>query len=347
MSGYHVAPADGLVKLDAMENPYQLPQNLRTQLASQLAALPVNRYPAPDYGELKDIIARVYDIPATARVVLGNGSDELILMLSMAVAGSGQPIVAPAPSFVMYGISGQLAGARFVGVNLTPDLMLDGSAMLAAIAAEQPALVYIAYPNNPTGACFDDEVIERIITRAPGLVVLDEAYFPFAGKTWMQRLTQFPNLIVMRTVSKIGLAGIRIGYLAADPAIAAQLEKVRPPYNISVLDEAAAVFALNHIDVLDEQAALVRGGRQAQADGLAALPGLTVFPSMANFLLVRVPDADKVHAGLLKRRVLVRNVTKMHPLLSNCLRITVSTPQENALLLQAMSETLSSLSTQA
>ena len=343
MRAYQVAEANNLVKLDSMENPHQLPDDLREALARRLASLPINRYPVPSYRELKSRLRDVYSIPSGAQVVVGNGSDELILMLSLAVAGSGRPVLAPAPSFALYELSGKLAGAEFVGVALHADFTLDIDAMLAAIELHQPSLVYIAYPNNPTGGCFDDAQIEQVLQRAPGLVVVDEAYFPFAGRTWMHRIGEFPNLVVMRTVSKIGLAGIRIGYLAADPAITNELEKVRPPYNISVLDEATAVFALEHIDVLDAQAAQIRDGRQAQADALASLAGVEVFDSQTNFLLVRVPDAQKVGEGLIRHGVLVRDVSKMHPSLANCLRVTVSTPQENDALLNAMRATLAEL----
>ncbi|MEZ5658939.1 MAG: histidinol-phosphate transaminase [Burkholderiaceae bacterium] len=340
MHAYPVAPSEGLLKLDAMENPYELDESLRRALADRLASLSINRYPVPSYARLRSLIAQRLEVPDGYPVVVGNGSDELISMLGLAVAGTGRPILAPQPSFVMYEIGATLARCRFVGVPLARGFTLDGEAMLAAIRAEQPALVYLAYPNNPTGNAFDDAVIERIIATAPGLVVIDEAYQPFAQRSWMPRLQEFPNLVVMRTVSKIGLAGIRIGYLAADPGITGQLEKVRPPYNISVLDEAAAEFALEHHEVLAAQARRLVVSRDWLAAELAGIDGVEITPSLTNFLLARVPDADAVHRGLVERGILVRNVSRMHPQLANCLRISVGTQADCERLARALREVL-------
>ncbi len=341
LSAYHVPDASGFVKLDAMENPYLLPPGLREALGRRLAEVALNRYPVPTYQALKASIRERLGVPAGSDLILGNGSDELITMLSVATATPGAAVLAPAPSFVMYDLSARLAGSRFVPVPLGPDFLLDRQAMLAAISAQRPAIVYLPYPNNPTGDCFDDADIEAILAAAPGLVVIDEAYQPFAIDSWMPRLAEFPHLLVMRTVSKMGLAGIRLGYLAGAPAWIAELDKVRPPYNVSVLTEAAALFALEHIDVLDAQAARLREDRASLARSLAGLPGVTVYPSRANFVLIRVAEGPTVMQRLRERRVLVKDVGRMHPLLTDCLRLTVGTPQENETLLDALAASLS------
>jgi histidinol-phosphate aminotransferase len=336
MAGYHVPPAAGLVKLDAMENPYVLPPELQRALAERLAAVAINRYPAPSYAGLKRLVREKLGVPAGAEVLLGNGSDELITMMSVATAKPGATVVAPAPSFVMYDLSTRLAGSTYVPVPLAADLSLDLPAMLAAIALHRPAIVWLAYPNNPTGNCFERADVEALLAAAPGLVVLDEAYQPFALDTWMDALPRHDNLVVMRTVSKLGLAGIRIGYMAAAPHWIAEFDKVRPPYNVSVLDEAAAEFALEHLDVLLAQAARLREDRGTLAAALAAIPGVAVFPSRANFLLVRVADSAATAAGMRARGVLIKDVSRMHPLLAGCLRLTVGTPAENAAMLDAL-----------
>lgn len=336
MSSYHVPPASGLVKLDAMENPYVLPDALTQALAARLAAVAINRYPAPSYARLKQLIRETLGVPAGAEVLVGNGSDELITMISVATAKPGATVVAPAPSFVMYDLSTRFAGSRFVPVPLAADLSLDLDAMLAAIAEHRPAVVWLAYPNNPTGNCFERAAIERILAVAPGLVVLDEAYQPFALDSWMDALPRHDNLVVMRTVSKLGLAGIRIGYMAASPRWIAEFDKVRPPYNVSVLDEAAAEFALEHLDVLQAQCARIRDDRERLRTALDAIPGVTVFPSRANFVLVRVAGASAVAAAMRERGVLIKDVSRMHPLLADCLRLTVGTPDENAAMLAAL-----------
>ncbi|BET12109.1 histidinol-phosphate transaminase [Pandoraea sputorum] len=341
MSTYPVPDASGFLKLDAMENPYGLPEALRTVLAQRLADVALNRYPAPRPQALLEKLARTMGVPAGAKLLLGNGSDEIISMIAMATARPGAAVIAPMPGFVMYEMSSRFAGIEFVGVPLTADFSLDMPAMLGAIAAHPGAVVYLAYPNNPTGNLFADADIETLVRAAGnGLVVIDEAYQPFAGKTWMPRLPEFPNLLVMRTVSKLGLAGIRLGYVAGSAEWLDQLDKVRPPYNVNVLTQACAEFMLDHLDVLDAQAAELRAERARLAATLAALPGVTVFASDANFLLVRVPDADKTHTGLLAHKVLIKNVGKMHVLLANCLRLTVGTPTENAAMAKALAASL-------
>lgn len=340
MGAYHVPDATGMVKLDAMENPYPLPAMLRDALGKRLAEVALNRYPVPTADALKAQLKQVMHVPAGAEVLLGNGSDEIISLIAIAAAKPGATVLAPVPGFVMYAMSAQLLGLNFVGVPLKADLTLDREAMLAAMAEHQPAVIYLAYPNNPTGNLFDAADMDAIIRAARGpvcqsLVVVDEAYQPFAQHSWMPRLRDFDHLLVMRTVSKLGLAGIRLGYVAGHPKWIAELDKVRPPYNINVLTEATAQFMLEHVDVLDAQAATLRAERTKLIDALAALPGVEVFPSAANFILARVPDAAGMFDRLLKRRVLIKNVSKMHPLLANCLRVTVSNPEENAQFIDA------------
>lgn len=348
LSAYHVPDSTGFVKLDAMENPYTLPAELREELGRRLADVAMNRYPVPSYAGLKASICAKLGVPPGYDVVLGNGSDELIAMLSTACAKPGAKVLAPVPGFVMYALSARFAGLEFVGVPLKADFTLNREAMLAAIVLHRPVITYLAYPNNPTGTLFDAGQIEEIIraTGDHGIVVIDEAYQPFAQASFMQRLPEFDNLLVMRTVSKLGLAGIRLGYMAAGTGLLAEFDKVRPPYNINVLTQAAAEFALEHADILDAQAAALRAERGKLHAALSAMPEMQVFPSAANFLLVRVHSADRsaagVFANLLEQKVLIKNVSKMHALLENCLRVTVGTPEENALFIDALRAALRS-----
>jgi len=346
LAAYHVPDSTGFVKLDAMENPYALPEQLRAELGRRLADVAMNRYPVPSYAALKAKIRDKLGVPGGFDVVLGNGSDELISMISIACARPGAKVLAPLPGFVMYAMSAQFAGLEFIGVPLKADFSLDKEAMLAAIALHRPAITYLAYPNNPTGTLFDAGDMVEILAAVGerGIVIVDEAYQPFAQASFMPRLAEFGNLVVMRTVSKLGLAGIRLGYMAASAALLAEFDKVRPPYNINVLTQAAAEFVLDHAAVLDAQAEAVRAERTRLSAAVADLAGVEVFPSAANFLLIRVQDADEVFANLLRRKILIKNVGKMHALLANCLRVTVSTPQENTLFLDALRASISSRS---
>ena len=341
MSAYPVPDSTGFLKLDAMENPFPLPDDLKAKLGNKLAEVALNRYPVPSYRNLKAKIRQHMGIPKGYDVVLGNGSDELISIIALACARKDKPakILAPVPSFVMYALSAQFAGMEFVGVPLKADLTLDLDAMLAAIRKERPAVVYLANPHNPTGTLFTDGEIVSIIRAMEniGLVISDEAYQPFAEASFMNRLPQFPNLLVMRTVSKLGLAGIRLGYMSAQPELLAEFDKVRPPYNVNVLTEATAEFAMDHIDVFNKQAEVIRSEREKLAIALKKLPGVEVFPSRANFLTIRLQNADQVFEKLVSHKVLIKNIGKMHTLLANCLRITVSSPDENKLFLDRFS----------
>lgn len=337
LKAYHVPPAQGMVKLDAMENPYPLPDALRRELAGVLSRVELNRYPEPTPRRLIELIKSRMQVPQGMDVLLGNGSDELIQMITLAVARPGAVMMYPGPSFVMYAMNATFFGLRAVSAGLREDYTLDRDAFLAAMREHRPAVIYLAYPNNPTGVLYPEDDVVAILRAAEGLVVLDEAYHVFARKTFMPRLAEFPNLLVLRTVSKLGLAGIRLGYLAGARQWLEQFDKVRSPYNINVLTEAAAVFMLERLEVLEAQAAQIREDRRKLQEDLSKLKGVTVYPSAANFFLVRVPDAKRAYDGLHSQGVLVK---MLHPGLPNCLRLTVGTPDENRILLSALRESL-------
>jgi histidinol-phosphate aminotransferase len=241
----------------------------------------------------------------------------------------------------MYRMIATFCGMRYVGVPLREgDYALDLAAVLQAMEAHQPAVVFLAYPNNPTANLFDEDAVLEVIRAAPGLVVVDEAYAPFTDASFMSRLGRFDNLVVMRTVSKMGLAGLRLGLLAGPPAWLDQFDKVRLPYNINVLTQASAEFALRHKAVFDAQTTAIRAERERLAAALASLPGVTVYPSAANFLLLRTPQGQAVawFEGLRARGILVKKLDGAHPLLADCLRPTVGTPQENDALIAGLRE---------
>jgi histidinol-phosphate aminotransferase len=343
MHAYAIQESTGMVKLDAMENPFALPPELQQALGARLGQLALNRYPGNRVNVLRAELARYAGMPQGHDIMLGNGSDELISLLAMACDVPGASILAPLPGFVMYAMSAQLQGLAFHGVPLTANFELDEAAMLDAIAQHRPSIVYLAYPNNPTGNLWDDAVIENIIeaqSAQGGLVVMDEAYQPFASRSYIDRLAQHSHVLLMRTLSKFGLAGVRLGYMLGPKDLIAEIDKVRPPYNISVLNCECALFALEHADVFAEQASVLRSERTRLLAALAALPGVMPFSSEANMILVRVPDAARAFEGLVASKVLVKNISKMHPLLANCLRLTVGTPQENTLMLAALKESL-------
>ena len=341
MHGYAVQSSAGMVKVDTMENPFQLPEPLRRALGERLAQVALNRYPAERGDVLRAALAAHAGMPEGCDIMLGNGSDELISMLALACDVPGATVLAPLPGFVMYELSAKLHGLKFVGVPTTADFELDLPAMLAAVREHQPAVVYLAYPNNPTANLWNDEAIDAIIDAAPGLVVMDEAYQPFAARDSMHRLRRHPHVLLMRTMSKFGLAGVRIGYLMARRELIAEIDKLRPPFNISVLNCEAALFALEHADEYARQAAVIRAEREKLQAQLRELPEVQAFPSEANMILLRVPDAKRAFDGMKARGVLVKNISGLHPLLTHCLRITVGTPDENTQTMNALKASLS------
>src|SRR5690242_16813823 len=340
LSAYHVPDSRGMVKLDAMENPYGLPAELRAQIGELAAAAGLNRYPDPVAGLLKSRLAATMNVPEGMELLLGNGSDELIQILALAVSRPGAVLMSVEPSFVMFKMVATFTGMRYIGVPLTASFDLDAQRMRAAIEAHQPALTFIAYPNNPTGNLFDVQAVHAVIEACPGLVVVDEAYHVFAQKSFLSELGRYPNLLVMRTLSKLGLAGLRLGMLIGRSNWLRELDKLRLPYNVNVLTQTLAAHLLAREDVLRAQARAILDERARLTAALSALPALIAYPSEANFILFRVPDANAVFAGLHTRGVLIKNLNGSHPSLADCLRVTVGTPEENARFLSALQESL-------
>ena len=342
LSAYHVPDYSGMVKLDAMENPYNWPAALRQEWAALLAETDVNRYPDPVAASLKMQLRQAMGITDDMGLVLGNGSDEIIQIIAMALAGNNRVVMSVEPSFVMYRMISVFSGMRYVGVPLEDDFSLNLQALLEAMDQHQPAVIFLAHPNNPTGNLFDEDKLEKIIQVAPGLVVIDEAYAPFTDTSFIDRLGRYPNLVVMRTVSKMGLAGLRLGLLAGPRDWLDEFEKVRLPYNINVLTQKSAEFALKHQQLFDQQALEIRQQRARMLAELSKLGAMQVYPSEANFILIRLGEgeADRVFEGLKAANILIKRLHGGQPALNECLRITIGTPAENDLLLAALGKLL-------
>ncbi|MHB8622703.1 MAG: histidinol-phosphate transaminase [Sulfuricaulis sp.] len=335
---YHVPDASGLIKLDAMENPYTWPAALRQEWLKVLAGVALNRYPDSVASRLRERLQTALAVPAGMELMLGNGSDELIQAVLLALSKPDAVVLAPTPTFVMYEMIATVVGMRFVGVPLKQDFSLDMSAMCRAMDRYKPAAVFLAYPNNPTGNLFARTDVEALIQQAPGLVVLDEAYHAFAGQSFMGRLGQHDNLMVMRTMSKQGLAGLRLGALAGPAPWLKEFNKVRLPYNIGNLTQASAEFAIAHLDLLDQQARQICRDRDQLWQALSDMRGVHAWPSLTNFILFRTEkrDADEVFEGLRTRGVLIKNLNSAGGMLTGCLRVTVGTPEENIGFLKAL-----------
>lgn len=339
LSAYHVPDPGNLIKLDAMENPYHWPEDLIEKWLEVIREVELNRYPDPGARKLKTHLRTAMDVPPSAEILLGNGSDELIQMIMMALAGKNsageaRTVLTVEPGFVMYKMIATFMDMHYVGVPLENDFSINEKAFLSAIEKYQPAVIFIAYPNNPSGNLFDEKVLRKIISAAPGLVVIDEAYHAFADKSFMPILDEYDNLLVMRTVSKMGLAGLRLGLLAGKAEWLNEFDKVRLPYNINILTQASAQFAMQHLEVLNEQTQQICRDRESLFSELSTLKNVTVYPSQANFILIRVAEgkADEIFNTLKAMGVLIKNLNPAGGLLKNCLRLTVGTKDENKIL---------------
>ncbi|HFD11725.1 MAG TPA: histidinol-phosphate transaminase [Crenotrichaceae bacterium] len=336
MQAYHVPDRKGLIKLDAMENPYNWPPEMVDEWLDCLRQCTVNRYPDAGAAELKQRLRQIDGVADNLDLLLGNGSDELILLLLMAVAKPGATVLAPTPAFVMYKQIADSLGITFIDVPLrSDDFGLDMPAMRLAIEQHQPSVIFLAYPNNPTGNLFSHSDMLEILQCAPGIVVSDEAYAPFADASMLFVQDTYPSLLVMRTVSKLGLAGLRLGYLIGHPAWIQQLDKIRLPYNINTLTQVSAEFALSKQSVFDQQSRQIKRDREQLIEALNTLGRCHAFPSSANFVLFHVDGipVTEVFESLKDNAILVKNLNTSHPLTRNCLRVTVGTSEQNKLFL--------------
>ncbi len=341
LKAYHVPPAEGFIKLDAMENPYQWNNALQQQWLKVLERVSINRYPDPSGQNIKKMLRQTMQIPDSAEIILGNGSDELIQMLCLAIGGKNHTLLAVEPSFVMYKMLATVTGLNYVSIPLqADDFSLNLEHFLQAIEEHQPALIFLAYPNNPTGNAFQRVDLERILEISKGIVVIDEAYCAFADDSFISDLPKYPNLLVMRTLSKVGLAGLRLGFLAGSTEWLHEIEKTRLPYNINVLTQATVEFALQHYETFLEQTAQIKTERTKVFEQLSSFKNFKIYPSEANFILFRVENAISVFNALKDHKILIKNLHGSHPLLENCLRVTIGTPDENHAFLTALLEIL-------
>jgi histidinol-phosphate aminotransferase len=345
LSAYPVPAAADMVKLDAMENPYGWPPAMQSAWLECLGQQSVNRYPDPQAYPLKQALRDYMQVAPGYDLLLGNGSDELIQIMALALARPGAVVMAPEPSFVMFRMIAIFTGMRFVGVPLQADFQLDVAGMQQAMAEHQPALLFLAQPNNPTGNLYQVDALEQIVAAAPGLVVIDEAYLAFSDRQHLHWLDQHDNLVIMRTLSKIGLAGLRLGVLIGKPEWLQEFDKLRLPYNINTLTQASARFALQQAQVIEEQVQVLRQQRARLQDQLRAMPLAQVWESQANFILIRCHpgQARTLFDYLRSQRILIKCLDGAHPMLQDCLRITVGTPHENDQLLAAMASGLAQL----
>lgn len=328
IDAYHVPEAENMIKLDAMESPFPLPEHLKEKYLSHLSKAQLNRYPSPSAEQLQQTLRELMSIPDEFGVLLGNGSDELIQLLALACE-TGDTIMSVEPSFVMYGMIAKFTRLNYQGIALTDDFQIDLDLMLSSIKTHQPKLIFVAYPNNPTGNAFDRQAIETLIQSTDALVVLDEAYYAYASDSFLADIAKYPNLILLRTVSKIGFAGLRLGLLIGSNQTVGELDKLRLPYNINTLTQQSANFLLQEKAEIEKNAQTILNERSQLSSALAKIGKLIVYPSQANFILFKAPNANQLFEFLKSQGILIKNLSSA-PRLTDCLRVTVGTQQENS-----------------
>ncbi|HPK53282.1 MAG TPA: histidinol-phosphate transaminase [Smithellaceae bacterium] len=336
-NGYQAPELSGAIKLDANENPFGLRKNLQKELLAEFGKISLNRYPAAGAPELRERFASYYGVHKDM-IMLGNGSDELIQLLCLTFKGKIKGVMVPVPTFSMYKIISINTGNKMAEVPLNKNFDLDVAAMMDRIKSNFPAVIYLSYPNSPTGNCFSKSKIEAIIKKTPGIVVVDEAYASFSGATLLPLLKKYDNLVILKTLSKLGLAAMRLGFLIGNKELLAEIDKVRLPYNVNSLSQAAAGFFLDHQAEFSKQVAEIVERREELYRGLKDIAGVRPWPSRANFIFFSCAfDSDRIYTQLAARGIVVKNL-QGHPLTGNCIRVTVGTRQENAAFLTALKD---------
>lgn len=317
------------IKLDANESPFCPDIEIPLSVFAT-----VNRYPDPQAKELKKATARLHSV-SVDNVLFGNGSDELIYYITATFGGT---VLYPTPTFSMYGIIAEALGQSHQAVPLDRAFDIDLKATLSAIKTLKPKLIYLSSPNNPTGNCFSYDKIMQIIKASKGIVVIDEAYQAFSTqKSFVPLIKKHNNLIVLRTLSKVGLAGLRTGYMIASKEVVHEVNKVRLPFNLNIISQACATECLRNFKAFSPHINEIKKQRKFVYEALCKLRGIEAFPSDANFILFKVPNAPQLHRQLIKAGILVRLI---HPTVTNALRVTIGSPTENQAFVSAITEIL-------
>ena len=323
------------IKLDANENPFALSPPLQAKLLERMKAVPLNRYPDAGAPLLRKRFAQYYDVNENM-LMIGNGSDELIQILCTALAGPVSDLLIPIPTFAMYRILGLNNGYHVREVPLDNAFDLNVKAIVEKISKKTMTLTFISYPNNPTGNCFSADRIETILDKSTGIVVVDEAYFNFSEKTFLPLLNRYENLVILRTLSKVGFAAMRIGFLIGPPELITELDKVRLPYNLNTLSQIAAIFFLDHEEIFLDQIHEIIRERKSLLEKLSNLEGIQPYPSDANFIFFSCTlDANNVCKQILRQGILIKPI-KLPRSGQTCIRVTVGKCEENEAFIQAL-----------
>ncbi len=341
IGNYEIVSAEGLAKLDAMENPYEFLANISFEKFSDKKVVSLNRYPNSYCNNTKDIIKKSFSLNSNIDLAFGNGSDELIQMICLAFLKEGNKVLAPTPSFSMYERITKIVGLEFISVPLANDFNLNTEDIKKAIERSDPAIIFLAYPNNPTGNVWDEECIVEIIKSTNSLVVIDEAYFPFSKKTLVNLIDKYENIIILRTFSKIGLAGVRFGYAIGNEELISIINRMRLPFNINSMSQNVINVVLKNLEKFNFYVEEIIQARKELFSRMLSMKGIEAYESHGNFILFRLLDKDpgEVFNSLCELGVLVKDVSDESGL-KNCLRVTVGNESENSIFISSLESIL-------
>ena len=337
---YKIVDSKGMIKLDAMENPFDLDVNFKiTGLSSGSSNL--NRYPDANCESLRKKLRAKYKIGNDHNIIFGNGSDELIQLICLAFLKPENTVLVPSPSFSMYEKISRVLGLKFKNVPLKNDFSLDINLMLKKIAESNPAIIFLAYPNNPTGNLWSKKDILEIINKSNGVVVIDEAYGAFSGQSFVTEINKYENLVIMKTLSKIGFAGIRLGYLFGENSLINNINKLRLPFNINSVSQKISDLSFENNEYIDEQIKDLIKLKGKLTNQMKDIGKVKVYESKTNFVLFKILDkpANDVFNHLISCNILIKNISSS-PGLENCLRVTVGSEEENNLFIQSLKKSL-------
>ncbi len=339
MTAYTLDLREADVKLNQNESPYDFPRELKEEALARVLDRPWNLYPDFESLALREAIASAEGLTA-GNILAGNGSNELLAAAVGTFVGPGTPVVFPRPAFALYEKLITISGGLALPVDFDPDSgLLPVDEMLAVIAAHQNPVSILCSPNNPTGGVLPENGLDRLL-RSGAMVLFDRAYCDFEEGGPAGEPALCSNLVTFRTFSKaFGLASLRVGWLESTAENCREIRKVKLPYSLNIISEAIATIALGNRELRDAHVASIIAERRRVLEAMRAIPGITPFPTSANFIAFRTPDARRMFEALLARRVLVRDVSA-YPRLKNCLRVSIGSPEQNDAFLDALREAL-------
>lgn len=322
------------IRLNLNESSFNITEMLKKEIQEEISNIAFNRYPDGSGKELIECISEYVGMDPK-QIALGNGSDELICLLLQLFIEKGDKVMIHTPTFSMYSQYAAVVGAKIVEYETNEDFDIDIDAFKKAIEQEQPKVIFICNPNNPTGRVMLVSEIETLIKGFKGIAIIDEAYSEFYGQSALKLIEKYPNLVILRTLSKaMSLAGLRIGYLLGSEKVKDYIDRIRSPFNVNVYSQAVAKVILQNVDIVKDIIAIIKEERRRVYDALCRLDGVKAFDSRANFILFKTDKRDEIYKEMQNNGIKIRSFKEER--LKDCLRVTIGLQHENDKMLSVL-----------